>query len=146
VDAATGVPLAQECRDDYDDAYRELFLRGTLPEAGCPDHGDSLLARLLRWLPGHDDDRRDYEPWPEDLSGRSDEPPPPEYEEAEAWRRHEHERRAQEWSRRMEEVRGEWEEQHRRAQKDAERQRKQWEKEERKRRKEEERRRREQEG
>jgi membrane peptidoglycan carboxypeptidase len=117
VDGPTGVPLAAECRADYDDAYRELFLRGTMPEAGCPDHG-GFFDRLLRWLPlGDDEERRQYEEWPDDLSGHSDSAPPPEYEEAERWhrRQRERQRRAEEWAERMEEMREQWEERRRQA-------------------------------
>jgi penicillin-binding protein 1A len=148
VDPATGVPLAAECRSDYDDAYRELFLRGTLPEAGCPDHDRSLLARLLRWLPSDEDDPI-HDPWPEDVSGRSEPPPPPEYEEAERWQRRqrrEAQRRAEEWAERMEERREEVEERRREARKAEERRRAEWEKQEKRRRKERERRRRDREG
>jgi membrane peptidoglycan carboxypeptidase len=147
VDADTGVPLAAECREDYD-AYRELFLRGTLPEAGCPDHGRSLLARILRWLPSDEDDPV-HDPWPEDLSGGSEPPPPPEYEEAERWRRRqrrEAQRRAEEWAERMEQIRQEMEERRREARKAEERRREQWEKEEKRRRQERVRRRRDREG
>jgi penicillin-binding protein 1A len=147
VDSGTGLPLAAECRSDYDDAYRELFLRGTLPEAGCPDHGRSLLARILRWLPSDEDDPI-HDPWPEDLSGRSEPPPPPEYEEAERWRRRqrrEAQRRAEEWADRMEEMREQMEERRREARKAEERRREAWEKEEKRRRKERERRRRDRE-
>ncbi|HVR70566.1 MAG TPA: penicillin-binding transpeptidase domain-containing protein, partial [Vicinamibacteria bacterium] len=147
VDSDTGVTLAAECRSDYD-AYRELFLRGTVPQAGCPDRGRSLLARLLRWLPSDEDDPV-HDPWPEDLSGRSQPPPPPEYEEAERWRRRQRrqaERRAEELAERMEERREEAEKRRREARKAEERRREDREKEEKRRRKERERRRRDREG
>jgi penicillin-binding protein 1A len=95
VDATTGVPLAAECRYDYDDAYRELFIRGTLPEAGCPDPGESLLARLLGWMSRHEEDQLDQDPWPE-LAERMEEM----RQEAEARRREaeeEAERQREEW-------------------------------------------------
>jgi penicillin-binding protein 1A len=124
VDAETGVPLAEECQSDYDDAYRELFLSGTVPEAGCPEHGRSLLARLFGWLPGEDDHRLDDER---------------EHEQAERWRR-DRQRRAEEQARRREELRERGEERWREAERRAERRQKEWEKEERRRRKEEARR------
>jgi penicillin-binding protein 1A len=148
VDFATGLPLAAECRSDYDDAYRELFLRGTVPEVSCPDQGGSLLARLLRLLPSDEDDPV-HDPWPDDMSGRSEPPPPPEYEEAERWRRRQRrqaERRAEEWAQRMEDMRGEMEKRRREARQAEERRREDWEKEEKRRRKERERRRRDREG
>jgi penicillin-binding protein 1A len=126
VDAETGVPLAEECQSDYDDAYRELFLSGTVPEAGCPEHGRSLLARLFGWLPGEDDHRLDDE--------REH-----EHEQAERWRR-DRQRRAEEQARRREELRERGEERWREAERRAERRQKEWEKEERRRRKEEARR------
>jgi penicillin-binding protein 1A len=144
VDPATGTPLADECREDYDGAYRELFLRGTMPEPGCPDHGRSIWARIFDWLPSDEDDPV-HDPWPEDLSGRSEPPPPPEYEEAERWRRRqrrEAQRRAEEWAERMEEMREEMEERRKEARKAEERRREQWEEEQKRRRKERQRRRR----
>jgi penicillin-binding protein 1A len=137
VDAATGTPLLPECREDYDEAYRELFLRGTVPEAGCPDHGGSLLARIFDWLGGEDE--RVYDPWPEDVGRGSEPPPPPEYEEAERWRRRrerEARRRMEEWAERMEDLREEREERREEARKAEERRREQWEKEQKRRRKE----------
>jgi penicillin-binding protein 1A len=122
VDGPSGVPLAAECRDDYDDAYRELFIRGTVPEAGCPDHGSSLLARLLRWLPSEEEE---------------------EHFEAERRREEKRQRRAEEWAERMQELQERWEERRREAE---ERRRERWEKEQKRRRKEAERRWREQEG
>ena len=147
VDPATGTPLAEECRSDYDEAYRELFLRATMPEPGCPDHGRSIWARIRDWLPSDDDDAMP-DPWPEDVSGRSEAPPPPEYEEAERGRRRrerEARRRAEEWAERMEEIREEMEDRRREARKAEEERRKEWEKEQKRRRKERERRQRERE-
>ena len=152
VDAESGLPLAEECRSDYDDAYRELFLRGTVPPPVCPDRGRSLWARLLRLLPSDEDDVVGHDPWPEDLSGGSEPPPPPEYEEADRWRRREErrrreqEKRREEWEDRVEDQRQQLEERMREAHKAEERRREAWEKEEKKRRKEEERRRRRREG
>jgi penicillin-binding protein 1A len=86
IDPDTGLPLSEGCRSYYGEAYRELFLRGSIPGAVCPDEGDVTVADAYP-APSDEEEARDGDPWPEDMRGGSHPAPPPEYEEAESWRR-----------------------------------------------------------
>ena len=123
IDPPSGLPLSEGCRPYDGDALRELFLRAALPKAVCPDRGEVTLADAYP-APSDEDQARDSDPWPEDMRSGSHPAPPPEYEEAETWRR------AREQAR--EEAERAWRE----ARKEYERQLEQWRKEQRKRRRE----------
>ena len=123
IDPQSGRPLTDGCRPYNGDALSELFLRTAVPEAICPDQGEVMLADSDR-EPSGEDEAREGEPWPDDMGARSHPAPPPEYEEAETWRR------AQEQAR--EDAERAWRE----ARKEYERQLKEWRKEEKRRRKE----------
>jgi 1A family penicillin-binding protein len=118
IDPETGLPLAAGCQSYWGEDHRELFLRRAVPAAVCPDGREATVA--------DDDGRRSddeehtagSEPWPEDMRGGSDPAPPPEYEEAETWRR----------------ARREAEKAWREARKEYDRQLKEWRKEQRRRR------------
>jgi membrane peptidoglycan carboxypeptidase len=145
VDPETGVPLAEGCRPFSGRAFRELFLRGSMPDLACPDRGEVIQADLYP-APSDEDEARGFDLWPDDVRAGSEPAPPPEYEEAERSRR-----RAEEWRRarreRDERRRGEWEKEDkerrkevekawRKARKEVERRRRGWEKEQEKRRRE----------
>ena len=121
IDPQSGRPLTDGCRPYDGEALRELFLKAALPQSICPDQGEVTLADAS---PGQsdEDEARDGEPWPEDMGSRSHPAPPPEYEEAETWRR------AREQAR--EDADRAWRE----ARKEYERQLKEWRKEEKRRR------------
>jgi penicillin-binding protein 1A len=123
IDPSSGLPLSEGCRPYDGDALRELFLRAAMPKAVCPDRGEVTLADAYP-APSDEDQARDSDPWPEDMGSGSHPAPPPEYEEAETWRR------AREQAR--EEAERAW----RDARKEYERQLKQWRKEQKKRRRE----------
>ena len=129
VDTDTGRLLEDGCRSWNGEAYRELFLRRTLPQAACPDRGDVLEADLAP-LPGGEERVGNADTWPEDVEGGSEAAPPPEYEEAEGLRRAR--RRLEQWARdRQQQI----EDAIREARKDEERRWKQRRKEEERRRK-----------
>jgi 1A family penicillin-binding protein len=157
VDPESGLPLAEGCRPYWGEAYREMFLRSSMPRLVCPDRGEVTLADSYP-APSDEEYPRDFEIWPEDERWGSRPPPPPEYEEAEAWRRarKEQERRARRAREQAEERRRDWEEEvgkrrqeaeeaWREARKEQERRLKDWEKEQKRRRKEREERRKERE-
>ena len=121
IDPQSGRPLSDGCRPYDGDALRELFLRAALPEAICPDQGQVTLADAYP-APSDEDEAHDLEPWPEDMRSGSHPAPPPEYEEAETWRR------AREQAR--EDAERAWRE----ARKEYERQLKEWRKEQKRRR------------
>jgi penicillin-binding protein 1A len=121
IDPQSGRPLSEGCRPYDGDALRELFLRTALPEAICPDQGQVTLADAYP-APSDEDEARDLEPWPDDMRSGSHPAPPPEYEEAETWRR------AREQAR--EDAERAWRE----ARKEYERQLKEWRKEQKRRR------------
>jgi hypothetical protein len=140
VDPASGAVLAEGCRPVDGETYRELFLRGKTKDAVCPDRGQVLLAEA-RPFPSGDDEGSESDLWPEDLPGRSQPPPPPEWEEAEwsrrraeEWRRTRRERaerdeeRWREWRKERQERRKEAEKAWREARKEEERRRKEWRK------------------
>jgi membrane peptidoglycan carboxypeptidase len=117
IDPATGLPLAEGCASYWGEAQRELFLRRSVPGAVCPDEGGSVVADDDRHR-SDEEDEGGFEPWPEEMRGGSHPAPPPEYEEAETWRR----------------ARREAEKAWREARKEYERELKEWRKEQRKRR------------
>ena len=54
VDPSTGLPLAQGCRPDSGGAFREFFLRSSLPSPRCPERGEPyVIARS--WKPADED-------------------------------------------------------------------------------------------
>jgi penicillin-binding protein 1A len=121
IDPQSGRPLTDGCRPYDGEALRELFLRASVPEAICPDHGEALLADATP-APSDEDDARGDDAWPDDMHSGSHPAPPPEYEEAEVWRR------AREQAR--EDAERAWRE----ARKEYERQLKEWRKEQKRRR------------
>ena len=86
IDPETGLPLSEGCRPYDSKGLRELFLRASMPRAVCPDRGEMTLA-AGEPAPSDEDQARDFGVWPEDVQARSHPAPPPEYEEAESWRR-----------------------------------------------------------
>jgi membrane peptidoglycan carboxypeptidase len=58
VDPESGAPLAEDCEPSWGEAYRELFLRGMVPAAVCPDSGGGFW-NVFRRLGGDDDDDRE---------------------------------------------------------------------------------------
>jgi membrane peptidoglycan carboxypeptidase len=92
VDPESGAPLAEGCRSYSGEAFRELFLRGSMPRATCPERGNVIEIDF-----GGDGSEEDvvlrFELWPHDLSGDSEPPPSPEFEEEERSRRREEELR-----------------------------------------------------
>jgi penicillin-binding protein 1A len=149
VDPETGLPLAEGCRPYYGEAFRELFLRASMPQTVCPDRGEVMLADAYP-APSDEDEARDFGVWPEDMRAGSHPAPPPEYEEAEGWRRaREQEDRVRRERERAEDRRREWEEDERdrreeadkawrEARKEQERRLREWIKEQKKRRRERE--------
>jgi penicillin-binding protein 1A len=125
IDPSSGLPLSEGCRPYDGDALRELFLRAAMPKAVCPDRGEVTLADAYP-APSDEDQARDSDPWPEDMRSGSHPAPPPEYEEAETWRR------AREQAR--EDAERAWRE----ARKEYERQLKEWRKEQKRRRRDRE--------
>jgi len=121
IDPGSGLPLSEGCRPYDGDALRELFLRAAMPKAVCPDQGEVTMADAYP-APSDEDEARDLDPWPEDMRSGSHPAPPPEYEEAETWRR------AREQAR--EDAERAWRE----ARKEYERQLKEWRKEQKRRR------------
>jgi hypothetical protein len=115
VDPESGRPLSDGCRPWGGEAYRELFLRSSMPAPVCPDQGDAMMADAYPG-PSDEEDVRDLDPWPEDVRGGSHPAPPPEYEEAESWRRarREAERAWREARREYEERMKEWRKEQRR--------------------------------
>jgi hypothetical protein len=85
VDPDTGHVMVDGCRPGGGVAYRELFLRGDQPDEECPDRGDARGAERRGWE--GDADRILPEAWPDEIGGRSEAAPPPEFEEAERPRR-----------------------------------------------------------
>jgi hypothetical protein len=85
VDPDTGHVMVDGCRPGGGVAYRELFLRGDQPDEECPDRGDARVAERRGWE--GDADRILPEAWPDEIGGRSEAAPPPEFEEAERPRR-----------------------------------------------------------
>jgi hypothetical protein len=127
IDPQSGRPLTDGCRPYDGEALRELFLRTAVPEAICPDQGEVMRADADSAPSDSDEDEaHEGEPWPDDMGARSHPAPPPEYEEAETWRR------AREQAR--EDAERAW----RQARKEYERQLKEWRKEEKRRRRERE--------
>ena len=120
-------PSPMGCRPyDGECAPRRCSCEAALPESICPDQGEVTFADAR---PGQsdEDDARDGEPWPDDMGSHSHPAPPPEYEEAETWRR------AREQAR--EDAEHAWRE----ARRNDERQLEEWRKEEKRRRRERER-------
>ena len=126
IDPQSGRPLTDGCRPYDGEALRELFLKAALPPSICPDQGEVTLADASP-AQSDEDEARDGEPWPDDMGSRSHPAPPPEYEEAETWRRA------------REQAREDAERAYREARKEYERQLKEWRKEEKRRRRERER-------
>ncbi|HUG52176.1 MAG TPA: PBP1A family penicillin-binding protein, partial [Vicinamibacteria bacterium] len=86
IDPESGLPLADGCRPYWGEAYREIFLRGSMPRTVCPDRGEVSFGDWHR-PPSDEDHPWHFEIWPDDDRYRSRPAPPPEYEEAEEWRR-----------------------------------------------------------
>jgi penicillin-binding protein 1A len=120
IDPDTGLPLSEGCQSYWGEARSELFLRRTVPRAVCPEESRATVSDGEGRRSDEEDEDRGSEPWPEEMRGGSHPAPPPEYEEAETWRR----------------ARREADKAWREAQKEYERQLKEWRKEERRRRRE----------
>jgi 1A family penicillin-binding protein len=85
VDPDTGHVMGDGCRPGGGVAYLELFLRGDEPDEECPGRGDVRVAERRGWE--GDGDRILPDLWPDEIGGRSEAAPAPEYEEAERPRR-----------------------------------------------------------
>jgi membrane carboxypeptidase/penicillin-binding protein len=62
--------------------YREVFLRGRIPNETCPQRGDMYAAHRAASAAAAVDETL-LEEWPAEIAGRSEPAPSPDYEEAE---------------------------------------------------------------
>jgi 1A family penicillin-binding protein len=81
VDADSGSVLEQGCRSASGLGYREVFLRGRIPNESCPQRGDMFAAHRAASASAAEETL--LEEWPTEIAGQSDPAPPPDYEEAE---------------------------------------------------------------